>query len=58
MPVYLQPYYRRLGFASGYCPEAEAYADDAITIPLFFSLTEAEQGIVVDSLRGLLALAS
>ena len=39
MPVYLQPYYRRLGFAPGYCPEAEAYASEAITIPLFFSMT-------------------
>jgi len=51
MPVYLQPYYRRMGFAPGLCPAAEAYAEAAMTIPLFFGLTEDQQDIVVDALR-------
>lgn len=51
MPVYLQPYYRRMGFAPGLCPAAEAYAAAAITIPLFVGLTEDQQDIVVDALR-------
>lgn len=48
MPVYLQPYYRRLGFAPGYCPEAEAYYREAISIPMFPSLSDADQATVTN----------
>lgn len=49
MPVYLQPYYRRLGFAPGYCPEAEAYYREAISIPMFPTLSDADQAAVIDA---------
>lgn len=49
-PVHLQPYYRRLGFQPGYCPEAEMYAREAITLPLYPLLRAEEQQTVVDSL--------
>src|SRR5690606_167733 len=32
MPVYLQPYYRALGFSPGLCPEAERYYKRAISL--------------------------
>jgi dTDP-4-amino-4,6-dideoxygalactose transaminase len=50
-PVHLQPYYRALGFAPGLCPEAEAYGEDALTLPLFPLMTENEQDQVVAALR-------
>lgn len=50
MPVYLQPYYRRLGFAPGYCPEAERYYAQAITLPMYPNLTETEQDRVASAL--------
>lgn len=50
-PVHLQPYYRALGFAPGLCPEAEAYGEDAMTLPLFPIMTEADQDQVVAALR-------
>ncbi len=34
-PVHLQPYYRQRGFAPGYCPNAEIYSQEAISLPLF-----------------------
>jgi UDP-4-amino-4,6-dideoxy-N-acetyl-beta-L-altrosamine transaminase len=43
IPVHLQPYYRRLGFTSGMFPEAERYYTEAITIPMYPTLTEAQQ---------------
>lgn len=55
MPVYLQPYYLDLGFAPGYCPEAEAYYASAISIPLYADLTDAGQDRVVAALREALA---
>lgn len=48
-PIYLQPYYRRLGFAPGHCPEAERYYREAISIPLFPDLSEADQDRVVEA---------
>jgi UDP-4-amino-4,6-dideoxy-N-acetyl-beta-L-altrosamine transaminase len=53
-PVHLQPYYRRLGFAEGDFPEAEAYARNAISLPLYPGLQEHEQARVVQVLSTLL----
>ena len=53
-PVHLQPYYRRLGFERGQFPHAEAYAASAITLPLYPSMSEAQQDSVVAALREVL----
>ena len=53
-PVHLQPYYRRLGFANGDFPEAEAYARNAISLPLYPGLKEQELSRVVQLLASLL----
>ena len=42
-PVHLHPYYRALGFSEGDFPEAEAYANSAISLPLFPGLSFDEQ---------------
>jgi UDP-4-amino-4,6-dideoxy-N-acetyl-beta-L-altrosamine transaminase len=51
MPVYLQPYYQRLGFARGLCPEAEAYYGEAMSIPLYPGMSDADQERVVGAVR-------
>ncbi|MGZ8157560.1 MAG: UDP-4-amino-4,6-dideoxy-N-acetyl-beta-L-altrosamine transaminase [Methylobacter sp.] len=51
IPVYLQPYYQRLGFKPRHCPEAERYYTEAISLPMFPALTAAEQDQVVNALR-------
>ena len=53
-PVHLQPYYRHLGFKEGQFPEAEAYASNAISLPLYPGLLETDQQRVVDTLDSLL----
>jgi UDP-4-amino-4,6-dideoxy-N-acetyl-beta-L-altrosamine transaminase len=53
-PVHLQPFYRRFGFAEGDFPEAEAYACNAISLPLYPGLQEQEQHRVVQALAGLI----
>lgn len=55
MPVYLQPYYRGLGFEPGVCPEAERYAREAVSLPLYPRLSESEQDSVVAALARALA---
>ena len=54
IPVHLQPYYRELGFAESDFPEAERYYAEAISLPLFPLLSEAQQDQVVEQLRRLL----
>ena len=55
MPVHLQPYYRRLDFKEGDYPNAEAYANDAISLPLYPGLQDADQQRVVNALASLLS---
>ncbi|TVR07547.1 MAG: UDP-4-amino-4,6-dideoxy-N-acetyl-beta-L-altrosamine transaminase [Planctomycetota bacterium] len=50
IPVHLQPYYRRLGFAPGDFPQAERYYRTALTLPLFPQLSHAQQDQVIASL--------
>jgi dTDP-4-amino-4,6-dideoxygalactose transaminase len=49
IPVYRQPYYRDLGFGQGYCPNAEAYYAEAISLPVYPALTDEEQREVVEA---------
>jgi UDP-4-amino-4,6-dideoxy-N-acetyl-beta-L-altrosamine transaminase len=51
IPVHMQPYYRQLGFAPGQYPEAEAYAESAITLPLYPTLTDRQQDDVIAALK-------
>ena len=55
IPIHLQPYYRELGFADGDFPEAERYYRQAISLPLFPDLSDAQQDQVVAALRRVLA---
>ena len=52
IPVPSQPYYRqRFGFQAGAFPHAEAYYAQAISLPMYFDLSEAQQDRVVQVLR-------
>ena len=51
IPVHLQPYYQRLGFAEGDFPNSESYYGDALTLPLYYDFTDDYQDWVVESLR-------
>jgi UDP-4-amino-4,6-dideoxy-N-acetyl-beta-L-altrosamine transaminase len=50
IPVYLQPYYRALGFNAGDFPASEAYYRRAISIPLYAGLTDDQQAYVTGRL--------
>ena len=51
IPVYRQPYYEAMGFKTGYCPVAEQYHKEAISIPMYPTMSEAQQDEVVSCLR-------
>lgn len=47
IPVYRQPYYEAMGFQAGYCPEAELYHKEVISLPMFPALTAEQQECVI-----------
>ncbi|MEI6757000.1 MAG: UDP-4-amino-4,6-dideoxy-N-acetyl-beta-L-altrosamine transaminase [Chlorobium sp.] len=51
IPVYRQPYYEQMGFSAGYCPQAEQYYAEAITLPIYPGLTNSQQSLVVEVLN-------
>lgn len=51
IPVHTQPYYQQMGFKDGDFPEAEHYYSEAISLPMFQTLTELQQDEVIAVLR-------
>lgn len=55
IPVHTQPYYRSMGFAPGQFPQSERYYAEAISLPMFPTMTDDEQDRVVSALAETLA---
>ncbi|WP_334120286.1 UDP-4-amino-4,6-dideoxy-N-acetyl-beta-L-altrosamine transaminase [Limnobacter sp.] len=51
IPIHLQPYYQRLGFKKGDFPNAEKFYSEAVSIPMYSSLSFQQQDQVLDALR-------
>lgn len=50
IPVHTQPYYQRMGFKAGDFPEAERYYAEAISLPMYPTITTAQQDQVITAL--------
>ena len=55
IPIHTQPYYRQLGFSWGNFPEAERYYREAISLPMYPTLSGTEQQHVIDTLSKVIA---
>ena len=51
IPVYLQPYYKVMGFKKGYCPEAEQYFSEVISIPMYPGLSPQDIEYVIKTIK-------
>ncbi len=51
IPIHLHPYYRELGFKEGDFPVSERFSSEAISLPIFPSLTKKQQDFVIDVLH-------
>ena len=47
IPVYRHPFYENQGFKKGYCPEAELYYKETITLPIHPSLNKKDQDFII-----------
>lgn len=53
IPVYYHPYYQKLGYKKGLCPEAEKLYDRIITLPLFPKMSKDDIMYVIKILKEL-----
>lgn len=51
IPTYYFPYYQRLGYKMGICPNAERLYERIISLPLYYSLTNEEQDKVITAVK-------
>ena len=55
IPVYRQPYYESMGFKAGYCPGAERYYKEVLSLPIFPAMTLGQTEEVIEMVRNVLA---
>ena len=53
IPVYFHPYYQKIGYKKGLCPNAEEFYKRTISIPLYPTLKDNEIQYVIDTLNSL-----
>lgn len=51
IPIHLQPYYQALGFKEGQFPEAERYYSEALSLPIFPDLSDADLSYVSERIQ-------
>ncbi len=51
IPVYWHPYYQRLGYRKGLCPNAEALYEEIVTLPLYYSMTDEDVMDVIAAVK-------
>ncbi|MBU3848347.1 MAG: UDP-4-amino-4,6-dideoxy-N-acetyl-beta-L-altrosamine transaminase [Candidatus Acinetobacter avistercoris] len=56
IPVHMQPYYQEMGFKKGDFPEVQRYYKEAISLPMFSTMTERQQDEVVRVLQKVVLL--
>ncbi|MDC0601516.1 UDP-4-amino-4,6-dideoxy-N-acetyl-beta-L-altrosamine transaminase [Aliiglaciecola sp.] len=55
IPIHLQPFYQNMGFRKGDFPNSEKFYHNALTLPLFPSMTADDQHRVIQALNEVLA---
>jgi len=54
IPVYTLPYYQKLGYPKGLCPNAEHLYENMLSIPLYYGMTDADVESVIAGIRKVL----
>jgi len=49
IPVYLFPYYEKLGYKKGLCPNAEKLYEEMVSLPLYYAMTDQDVEDVIEA---------
>lgn len=55
IPVYYHPYYEKLGYKKGICPNAEKLYDEIISLPLYYAMTDQDVEDVICAVKKIAA---
>lgn len=55
IPVYWLPYYEKIGYKKGLCPNAETYYGECMSLPLYYSLSDKDVDDVIHAVNKLIA---
>lgn len=51
IPVYYFPYYEKLGYRKGLCPNAEKLYEEIITLPLYYAMSDRDVESVIEAVQ-------
>ncbi len=51
IPVYYFPYYEKLGYRKGLCPNAEKLYEEIITLPLYYAMSDTDVESVIEAVK-------
>lgn len=51
IPTYYFPYYEKLGYRKGICPNAEKLYGEILTLPLYYAMSDADVESVIEAVR-------
>ncbi len=55
IPVYYHPYYEKLGYKKGICPNAEKLYDEMLSLPLYYGMTDQDVEDVISAVKKIVA---
>lgn len=55
IPTYYFPYYQKLGYEKGLCPNAEWLYERILTIPLYYGMSDADVKSVIEGVKKVIA---
>lgn len=51
IPTYYFPYYQKLGYKKGLCPNAEKLYDEMMSLPLYYGMSDEDVESVIDAVK-------
>jgi len=54
IPLYLHPYYKKMGYKSGLCPNAEKFYLSTFSLPIYYSISDKDMKRVVETVKNIL----
>jgi perosamine synthetase len=51
IPVYYHPYYEKMGYQKGLCPQAEKLYEEIMSLPLYYAMADEDVEDVIQAVK-------